>query len=219
LVAEIGNDEVLVIPLDPSKSAVDNAQAYFGRYRKAQRAIEDGPARLEKVNLALYDLEQLETDLELASNRPEIDAVRVALADAGHIRVKRNRLVKAASSKPLVLTSPDGLTVLVGRNSRQNDQVTFRMADGEDWWFHARGVPGSHVIVRSMGKDLPPATIQFAAGLAAYFSRFRGEADAAVAYTRRRYVRRMRGAAPGLVTYAREKVIRVAPRGPEDETT
>jgi predicted ribosome quality control (RQC) complex YloA/Tae2 family protein len=214
LVAEVGSGEPLNITLDPGKSAVDNAQTYFARYRKAQRAAKGGPARLNEVNLALQDLEQLETDLELASSRPEIDEVRAALAKAGYLTAKK-RLAKAAPSRPLSVTSPDGFAILVGRNSRQNDQVTFRRAKGDDWWFHARGVPGAHVIVRSQGRELPPDTVRRAAELAAYFSRLRGESRVAVDYTQRRYVRRVPGAAPGLVTYGQERTVRVAPLGPD----
>jgi predicted ribosome quality control (RQC) complex YloA/Tae2 family protein len=217
LVIEPGDGEVLIIPLDPAKPAVENAQVYFSRYRKAQRAAKDGPARLEEVTLALQDLEQIETDLDLAANRPEIEEVRGVLVEAGYLRRKGGKRAKGPQSRPLSLTSPDGLAILVGRNSRQNDEVTFQRARGDDWWFHARGVPGAHVIVRARGQSLPPDTIQYAAELAAYYSRSRGEADVAVDYTRRRRVRRIRGAAPGLVSYAGEKTVRVIPRGPDED--
>ena len=219
LVIEPGDGAVLIIPLDPAKTAVENAQVYFSRYRKAQRAAKDGPARLEEVTLSLQDLEQIETDLDLAANRPEIEEVRSVLVEAGYLRRKRGKRAKRAKgprSRPLSLTSPDGLSILVGRNSRQNDEVTFQRAKGDDWWFHARGVPGAHVIVRAQGQPIPPDTTRCAAELAAYYSRLRGEADVAVDYTRRRQVRRIRGAAPGLVAYAGEQTIRVTPRGPDD---
>jgi predicted ribosome quality control (RQC) complex YloA/Tae2 family protein len=215
LKADTGSGELLHISLDPDRSAVENAQAYFARYRKAQRAAEDVPARLAETILALRDLDQLETDLELAASRPEIDQVKATLVEEGYVRARRRRPARKAHSQPLSLTSPDGLTVLVGRNSRQNDEVTFRHANADDWWFHARGGPGAHVIVRAAGQELPPATIQRAAELAAHFSRLRAEADVLVVYTQRRHVRRIRGAAPGLVTYSQEQTVRVAPRGPE----
>lgn len=215
LVIETGEGEVLIVPLDPAKRAVENAQAYFSRYRKAQRAAEGGPARLEEVTLSLQDLEQLETDLDLAANRPEIDEVRAVLVKAGYLKRKPGKRPKGPRSHPLSLTSPDGLSILVGRNSRQNDEVTFRRSKGDDWWFHARGVPGAHVIVRAEGQPLPPNTIRYAAKVAAYYSRSRGEAHVAVDYTRRRQVRRIRGAAPGLVAYAREQTIHVTPRSPD----
>jgi predicted ribosome quality control (RQC) complex YloA/Tae2 family protein len=214
LVAEIGGGEVLIIPLDPCRSPVDNAQRYYSRYRKAGRAMSDGPERLAEVGLALDDLEQLDVDLQLAASRPEIDQVRTALIEAGYLRTRKDRAPRTPSSGPLSLPSPDGFAILVGRNSRQNDQITFGQAGSDDWWFHAQGVPGAHVVVRSAGKALPPATIRRAAELAAYFSRLRDESSVVVDYTQRRHVRRIPRAAPGLVTYTHEQSIRVSPRGP-----
>jgi predicted ribosome quality control (RQC) complex YloA/Tae2 family protein len=215
LIADTGSGEALRIPLNPELSPADNAQVYFSRYRKAQRAVEGVPARLDEVDLALRDLDQLETDLDLAGNRPEIDEVRAALVQAGYVRERRTKSASVASSKPLSLRSPDGFPILVGRNSRQNDDVTFRRARGDDWWFHARGVAGAHVIVRTEGQALPSTTIRRAAELAAFFSQLRDEPDVVVDYTRRRHVRRIPGAAPGLVTYAQEQTIRVGPSGPD----
>ena len=103
----------------------------------------------------------------------------------------------------------------MGRNSRQNDDLTFRRASSTDWWFHARGVPGSHVIVRGGGEELPRATVRRAAELAAYYSRARRDASVVVDYTQRRNVRRIPRAAPGLVNYRQERTIRVTPLGPE----
>jgi predicted ribosome quality control (RQC) complex YloA/Tae2 family protein len=217
LAADVGGGEVLVIPLDPGRSAGDVAQAYFRRYRKAQRAAKDGPARLKEVELSLRDLEQLATDLKLAGSRPEIEEVRSAMIEAGYSKAKKRKRAQVARSQPLRLTSPDGHIVLVGRNSRQNDQVTFRQATGSDWWFHASGVPGSHVIVRNQGeRHLPDSTIRFAAGLAAFYSQLGGESDVAVDYTLRRHVRRIKGAAPGLVTYTHEQSIRIVPSAQQE---
>jgi predicted ribosome quality control (RQC) complex YloA/Tae2 family protein len=170
---------------------------------------------LVKDNLALRDLEQVETDLKLAASRPEIDEVWAALIEAGHLRAKKGKGRRAARSQPISVTSPDGYTILVDRNSRQNDEVTFRRAKSDDWWFHARGVPGAHVIVRSQGGPLPPDTLRRAAQLAAYYSQKRTEADVLVDYTQRRHVRRIPRAAPGLVTYSQEKTVRVVPTGPD----
>ena len=165
--------------------------------------------------MILRDLDQLETDLDLAANRAEIDAVRAALIEAGYLQQASKRRVKPAAARPLSLTSPDGLTIIVGRNSRQNDAVTFRRANASDWWFHVRGVPGAHVIVRAGSGKLPENTIQRAAELAAFYSPLRDDRDVPVDYTQRRRVRRIPGAAPGLVTYSHERTIRVLPRGPE----
>ncbi|HSJ58399.1 MAG TPA: NFACT family protein [Anaerolineae bacterium] len=214
LVADTG-EATLRIPLDPALSAVDNAQAYFERYRKAQRAAAEVPAQLQQVALAEQDLDQLAADLALAASRPEIEDVKEALVDAGHVPAgKRKRKSGVPRSHPLSLLLPGGVRVWIGRNSRQNDEVTFGRGTSDDWWFHARGIPGAHVIARAPTGELPPDAAERAAELAAYFSQHRGEPYVEVDYTRRRHVRRIPGAAPGLVTYGEERTLRVVPRGP-----
>jgi predicted ribosome quality control (RQC) complex YloA/Tae2 family protein len=143
-----------------------------------------------------------------------VQEVRLALSEAGYMRGGGRRR-KPPRSQPLTLRSPDGLTILVGKNSRQNEEVTFRRASGDDLWFHARGVPGAHVIIRRGGQEVPEATLHQAAGLAAYYSQARQATRAAVDYTQRRHVRRIKGARPGLVTYDHEQTVHVTPRGPE----
>jgi len=108
--------------------------------------------------------------------------------------------------------SPDGFTILVGRNSRQNDELTFHTAAPDDVWLHARGVPGAHVIIRSHGRPLPPATLQRAAELAAYYSAARDEPEVVVSVVPRRRVRRQPGGHPGQVTYTGEETVRARPR-------
>jgi len=204
----------LTIALDPRSSPVENAQRYFKSYRKAKAAADEVPALLEQVELELRYLDQLEADLELASTQPEVQEVRLALNEAGYMKGEGQRR-KPARSQPLTFRSPDGLTILVGKNSRQNEEVTFHRASAGDLWLHARGVPGAHVIVRSEGQKVPEATLRQAAGLAAYYSQARQATRVAVDYTQRRHVRRVKGARPGLVTYDHEQTIHVTPRGAE----
>jgi len=192
---------------------VENAQRYFKRYRKAKSAAGEIPALLRQAGLEMRYLDQLETDLALAANRPEIREVEACLAKAGYIREKRGRR-KVGRSQPLAVNSQDGLLILVGKNSRQNEEVTFRRAAPHDLWLHVRGAPGAHVIVKTGRREVPEATLRQAAQLAAYYSQARGSARVDVAYTERRYVRPIKGAGPGLVTYTQERTIRVAPRGP-----
>ena len=198
------------IALDPDKSAVENAQAYFERYEKAKAASAEIPALIRKARYELAYLDQLETDLELASNRPEIDEVHSALIEAGYTPRKRHAQIQRG--QPLRLTSPDGLPILVGRSARQNHEVTFRQAAPDDLWLHAVDMPGAHVIVKSGGQEVPEATLERAAELAATYSAARGEGRVLVAYTERRYVRPIRGAGPGMVTYRNEETIAVTPR-------
>ena len=192
---------------------MENAQRYFGRYKKAKSAAGEIPALLQRAELEKRYLDQLETDLDLAANRPEIQEVEAYLAEAGYIREKRRRR-KVGRSQPLAVNSKDGLVILVGKNSRQNEEVTFRRAAPDDLWLHVRGAPGAHVIVKTGGREVPEATLRQAAQLAAYYSQARDSAHVDVAYTERRYVRSIKGAGPGLVTYSREKTIRVASRNP-----
>jgi len=204
----------LAIKLDPSLSPVENAKAYFKRYEKAKSAAREVPVQLKKVDLELAYLDQLETDLELASNWPEIEEVKEALIEAGYMRRERRR-PKLRRSKPLSVRSPHGFTILVGRNSHQNEEVTFDRASPDDLWLHAQGVPGSHVVIKTAGQEVPHATLRRAAELAAYYSKAQESERVAVDYTRRRYVHRIKGAGPGPVTYKHEKTIFVKPRSCE----
>ena len=200
----------LLIELDPSLTPVENAQRYFEKYKKAKSAAVEIPPLLQRAELEMRHLDQLETDLDLAANWPEIREVEACLAEAGYIREKRRR-PKAGRSQPLTVHSEDGLLILVGKNSRQNHEITFRRATSDDLWLHARGVPGAHVIVKTGGREVPEATLRQAAQLAATYSQAGDSAQVAVDYTERRYVRPIKGAGPGLVTYIREKTIWVVP--------
>lgn len=202
----------LTIRLDPKLSPVDNAQAYFKEYRKAKNAAAGAPARLAQADLELSYLDQLATDLDLAANRPEIDEVRAALLAAGYLQPERAEY-RPQRSRPLEIQSEDGFTILVGKNARQNDLLTFRRAEPDDLWLHARGVPGAHVIIKTGGRPVPEATLQQAAHLAARYSAAHQEKLVAVDYTLRRYVKRVRGGRPGLVTYRHERTLTVPPGG------
>jgi predicted ribosome quality control (RQC) complex YloA/Tae2 family protein len=108
--------------------------------------------------------------------------------------------------------SRDGFTVLIGKNSRQNEEVTFHQATANDIWLHARGIPGAHVIIKSAGREIPHSTIEQAADLAAYYSQGRGNTSVPVDYTLQRHVRHMKGGGPGMVIYERERTIHAEPR-------
>lgn len=217
LIAQISPQEpLLVIHLDQKLSPVENAQAYFKEYRKAKKAAVEAPARLSQADLELRYLDQLATDLDLAINRPEIDEVRAALLDTGYIQPERAGY-RPQHSRPLEVQSTDGFTILVGKNARQNDLLTFHQADPDDLWLHARGVPGAHVIIKTAGHPVPETTLRQAARLAARYSAARQEKSVAVDYTLRRYVKRVRGGRPGLVTYRHERTMHVSPS--EEETS
>ena len=201
----------LVIPLETGLTPLENAQRYFTRYEKAKRALKDVPRLLRQTTRQLQTLVQLECDLELASSWPDINEVQSALQTQGLSRGGRAVRPGGERSAALRLVTPDGFVVWVGRNSRQNEQVTFERGTGADLWLHARGMPGAHVIVRDDGRPVPEPVIEQAAALAAWFSPQRDEARVPVDVTQRRHVRRIRGAGQGMVSYRNERTLMVRP--------
>ena len=206
----VAGEPPLRVELDPTLSPAANAQAYFRRYRKAQRAAEEIPTQEGLVEAEQHYLEQLAQDLAMAEDRPEIDAVAVALAQGGYSRRKRKPISPAA--RPLRFTSPDGFAVWVGKNALQNDELTFRRAVPDDLWLHARGLPGAHLVIQTEGRPVPESTVEWAAGLAAYYSRGRDDTQVAVDVVQRSYVHRLKGGRPGQVLYRHERTLYVAPR-------
>ena len=217
-------DHPLKISLDPTLSAADNAQRYFARYQKAKRAADIIPEQRKSAEYELEFLNQLSLDLEMAEVRPDIDAVAATLENAGfgkNFRKKVEKTVKKkavpAASQPRRFVSPDGYLVLVGRNATQNHALTFGQARPEDIWLHARGVPGSHVVIASPDGPPPNSTIEWAAGIAAFYSKAKKAGRAVVSYTRKKHVRPIKGAPPGLVRIRNESTVRVSPFKPEED--
>ncbi len=206
----------LTVPLDPNLSPVENAQRYYKRYQKARRALTEIPAHLEEAHSQMAFLEQLETDLSLAQDAPEIGEVEEALIRSGLISRPRKR-VPTPPARPLTFTTQEGYTVLVGRSARLNDDITFRRAAPDDLWFHARNVPGAHVVLRSGGRPVSEETKRRVAALAAYYSAARGNTWVDVQVTRVRDVRRHPSGQPGQVILRREEVLRVSPAPWEEE--
>jgi predicted ribosome quality control (RQC) complex YloA/Tae2 family protein len=201
----------LEIALDPSLTPLENAKRYFEKYDKAKRAREGVPALIAATEQELAYLGQLETDLDLATNWPEIGEVQDALQKNGYWRGTRTAQPGGGRSGPLKVTTGSGFVIWVGRNSRQNDLVTFDKGGPADLWLHARGVPGAHVIVKSGGRTVPDDVMHQAAALAAYYSSARHEARVLVDVTQRKYVHKIKGGKPGMVTYRNESPVEVVP--------
>jgi predicted ribosome quality control (RQC) complex YloA/Tae2 family protein len=214
------NAEGTVIPLDPNISAKENAQEYFERYRKSQSAGEQIPALVETAEADLAYLDQLLTQVAQAETFPEIEALAAEWDSARGGSSSGGRKPRSApiSKRPKALLDARGNAIYIGRSGAQNDTVTFEIAGPDDTWLHARGVPGSHVVIRWLGtdEDDSPATIEAAASLAAYYSAARGSSRVEVDITRRRYVRKIKGTGPGMVTYRNEQTISVVPRAEGD---
>jgi len=194
------------IPLDPELSPSENAQKLFRTYRRRKAAADQVPQHIAETKLEMAYLAQLGTEIDMAENRPALDEVEQELREAGYVSRKKKR---AATAKGTLLTcrAPDDTLILVGRNSVQNDEVTFRRGAPDDLWLHAHGVPGSHVIIKCAGRPVSAATLAMAARLAAHYSASKGEGRVQVDYTERRYVRHIKGAHAGMVTYTHEETI------------
>ncbi len=208
----------LVVPLDPKHAPVEQAERMFDRAAKLERAARIIPRRRARLEADRAYLQQLESDVSLAQDQPEIVAVREALREAGYLRQRRDRREKVQRdrSQPLRYLSPEGFPILVGRNARQNEIVTFSEAGRDDLWMHVRDGPGAHVVIRCGGQPVPAPTRTAAAQLAAWFSRQRGNAGVAVVITPRRFVTRMAGGRPGQVHFRSEESISVAAELPAE---
>lgn len=200
----------LTIALDPALTPLENAQRYFERYDKAKRARAEVPQLIAASEQELAYLLQLETDLALARNWPDIGEVQEALQANGYWRGEGAAQPRGGRSGPLKLTL-GSYVVWVGRNARQNEIVTFDKGGPADLWLHVRGVPGAHVIIKSGAVEVPDEVVRRAAAIAAYYSQARSEGRVGVDVTRRKYVRKIKGGKPGMVTYSHETTIDVAP--------
>ena len=216
LTAEQLDGPALRIQLDPGLTPVENAQKYFAEYRRAKEAADAVPARLQEAEADVEFAEQVLVDLENAETRGEIDVVLAEAREAGLIGEGRTPKPAVAPSRPREYVSPDGFEILVGRNARQNEQVTFERAGPEDVWLHARGAAGAHVAILAQGRPVPERTVEFAAALAAYYSKARADTRVDVIVAPRKQVRRVSGRAarPGLVTVRNERTVRVRPWQP-----
>ncbi len=210
------------IPLDPAKDPKEVAAEYFEDYRKSQKAGEQLPERIATATAELQYLEQLKWMAGEAEGFAAIEAIRQEFVEQGSIGTrprwesgKQNKghqaSKKQANRKVSPLTDDDGNLYYIGKSGRENEQVTFEIAHADDWWLHARGVPGSHVILRTRvpGDDPEKHLVERAAGLAGWYSQARDGGNVEVDVTQRRHVRKIRGAGPGMVTYRNERTILV----------
>ena len=146
-------------------------------------------------------LESISASLDIAAAEEDLVQIREELVQNGYIRRKSGDKKVKITSRPFHYISSDGYHIYVGKNNLQNDELTFRFASGNDWWFHAKGLPGSHVIVKTNGDTLPDRTFEEAAKLAAYYSRARGQEKAEIDYTEKKNVKKTNGGKPGFVIY------------------
>lgn len=194
--------EMVTVPLDPQIPVQENAKKYFDKYGKLKRTCEAVTKLLEETGSEVEHLRSVQTALDIALQEEDLVQIKEELMQSGYIR-KRNPGSKRPkiTSKPFHYISSDGYHMYVGKNNLQNEELTFQTARGNDWWFHAKGAPGSHVIVQTNGDELPDTTFEEAARLAAYYSSNRGADKVEIDYVEKKHVKKPNGSRPGFVVY------------------
>jgi predicted ribosome quality control (RQC) complex YloA/Tae2 family protein len=211
----------ITIPLEPKLKPVENAQHYYHRYAKAKRSVDILERQITETTMEITYLDGILVQLDDAATKADMNEIRTELSEQGYLppiapsTKKYKGKPPVPTYKPLRFISPDGWDIYVGKNNKQNDYVTFKLARSSDLWLHTKDIPGSHVIVRMQEPDIPPATLQTAAHLATYFSKSRASSNVPVDYTLRKSVRKPSGAKPGFVIYEQQRTLYVTP----DEAT
>ncbi len=192
----------LTIPLDKDLTAMENANRFFARYNKLKRTYDATLSLVEESKAELDYLLSVQNSLELAETLTDIADIKRELRESGYIRAKGEKQKKQEKSKPLHYVSSDGYHMYVGKNNFQNDELSFKFAAPGDLWFHAKQMPGSHVIVKTNGDaEIPDATYEEAARLAAYYSSGKSAPKVDVDYTDKKHLKKPPGAKPGYVIY------------------
>lgn len=195
-------NEMITIPLDPTLSATENAKKYFDKYGKLKRTFEALSELTREVKEEIDHLESISASLDIALQEEDLAEIKEELTESGYIRRKGGGKKVKITSKPFHYISSDGFHMYVGKNNFQNDELTFKFASGNDWWFHAKGMPGSHVIVKMDGaEELPDRTFEEAGRLAAYYSKGRNQEKVEIDYVQKKQVKKPHGAKPGFVVY------------------
>ena len=194
-------NEMVTIPLDAAKTPQENAQRYFDKYNKQKRTFEALSRFVQETQDDIAYLDSVSTALDIARTEEDLAEIKEELIGSGYMRRKFTKKKVKIKNAPLHYLSSDGFHMYVGKNNFQNDELTFGFAVGNDWWFHVKDAPGSHVIVKSNGAELPDRTFEEAGRLAAYYSKARGGEKVEIDYVEKKHVKKPKGAKPGFVVY------------------
>lgn len=198
-------DKEITIPLDPLLSPLENAKKYFEKYNKLKRTYEALSKLINETQDEIRHLESISNSLDIALMEEDLSDLKEELTAYGYIKKKtfsgKSNKKSRNKSLPFHYISSDGYHMYVGKNNFQNDELTFQFASGNDWWFHAKGIAGSHVIVKSNGEELPDRTFEEAGRLAGYYSKAKGTEKAEIDYTLKKNVKKPNGSKPGFVIY------------------
>lgn len=210
--AESG-DEYIEIPLDPNLLPQENAQRYFKKYTKAKSTYSYTSRQLEDSRREMEYLESVVQLLDNCITLREMDEVRQELSEQGYMILKKKSSSKKqqAITEPLHFKSSDDFDIYVGKNNKQNDYLTLKLAQSNDIWMHTKNIPGSHVIVKRSGREIPDQTLEEAAILAAWHSKAKMSSNVQVDYTTVKNVSKPSGSKPGMVIYVNYKTAVVTP--------
>lgn len=209
------NNEEVSISIDPTLTAAENANHYFNRYNKLKRTFEAVSVQITETTELIEHLEMILTSLDIARQEEDLVLIKQELIDHGYMKGRGGKNQKnrksMPKSKPLHYVSSDGYDIYVGKNNYQNDQLTFKVATGNDWWFHAKQAPGSHVIVKCNNEEPPDTTFEEAASLAAYYSKNRDAQKVEIDYVQKKNVKKPNGGKAGFVVYYTNYSMTVSP--------
>ena len=195
-------NEMIQIPLDETMTPQENAKKYFDKYSKLKRTKEALDTLLQETGDENKHLESIAASLDIASSEEDLVQIKEEMMEYGYVKRKNTGGKKVkVTSRPYHYISSDGYDIYVGKNNFQNDELSFKFASGNDWWFHAKGQPGSHVIVKSKNEELPDRTFEEAGKLAAYYSKGRQAPKVEIDYTQKKNLRKPTGGKPGFVVY------------------
>lgn len=195
-------NEMIQIPLDETMTPQENAKKYFDKYSKLKRTKEALDTLLQEAGDEIKHLESIAASLDIASSEEDLVQIKEEMMEYGYVKRKNTGGKKVkVTSRPYHYISSDGYDIYVGKNNFQNDELSFKFASGNDWWFHAKGQPGSHVIVKSKNEELPDRTFEEAGKLAAYYSKGRQAPKVEIDYTQKKNLRKPTGGKPGFVVY------------------
>jgi len=196
------DNKEITIPLDKNKSAKENAKKYYDKYAKLSRTTKALSEEIVNTKNDIAHLLSIQTALDVSSDDESLSQIRQELVDFGYIKKHSSGKQKKSTSHPYHYISTDGYDIYVGKNNYQNEELTFKVATGNDWWFHAKGIPGSHVILKSNNEeDLPDRVYEEAAALAAFYSKAKDSEKVEVDYIQKKNIKKVAGAAPGFVIY------------------
>lgn len=206
------NNNEITIPLDKNKSAKENAKKYYDRYAKLSRTSKALSEEILNTERDIEHLQSIQTSLDVSGDEESLSQIRQELSDFGFIKKHSFSKQKKIYSHPYHYISSDGYDIYVGKNNYQNEELTFKVATGNDWWFHAKGIPGSHVILKSNNAELPDRAYEEAAALAAYYSKAKNSDKVEVDYIQKKNIKKVAGAAPGFVIYHSNWSMMATPR-------